>query len=53
MRNTTMALTANDIKAIKVALKFALEFAPKDAQAHMKMLLQRFENIVIPSRTKH
>jgi hypothetical protein len=53
MKITTLALTERDVKAIKVALEFALEFAPTEVKAHMQGVLNRFNNLVFPSRTKH
>jgi len=52
-RITTLALTERDVKAIKVALQFALEFAPTEVKAHMQQVLNRFENLVFPSKTRH
>jgi len=54
----TLTLTVKDVKAIKIALAFAIETSPTEASTlglrlHMQQLLDKFNNIVIPEREKH
>jgi hypothetical protein len=52
VRIVTVALTAKDIKAIKEALSFTLEFATAATCTNMQPLLQRFNNLVVPTKGK-